>query len=100
MCYVFGKDRRRCGVECVEGYNGFPTNDGNDMEIPMMYSWGLNMSPDDTMGTHGRSSEGRNGSIGSRRKQGGQTVETVKIICNAMEYANDQLKDIAEWPNL
>lgn len=70
MCYVFGKDRRRCGVECVEGYNGFPTNDGNDMEILMMYSQRLGMSPDDIMGTRpDNSSDGRISSSESKRKQ-------------------------------
>ncbi|KAA0042000.1 RING-H2 finger protein ATL66 [Cucumis melo var. makuwa] len=32
------------------GYEGFPNEDGNDMEIPTMYSQGLHMSPEDIMG--------------------------------------------------
>lgn len=27
-------------------------------------------------------------------------TKTVEIICNAIEYVNDQLKAIAKWPNL
>ena len=67
----------------------------------MMYSQGLDMSPDDIMDTRlGRSSEGRTGSSGSKRKQGGQTAETMEIIRNAMEYVKEQLKAIVECLNL
>lgn len=34
-----------------KGYKGFPVDDGNDMEIPMMYSQKLDMSPKDIMST-------------------------------------------------
>lgn len=84
-----------------KGYKGFPVDDGNDMEIPMMYSQKLDMSPKDIMSTwSGRSSEGRTGSSGLKRKRGGQAVETVEINHNAMDYVNDQSKAIAEWLNV
>ena len=82
-------------------YKGFPTEDGNNMEIPTMYCQGLNMSPEDIMDTRpSRSSECRTGSSRSKRKRRGQDVETMEVTCSAMEYANDQLKAIAECQNL
>lgn len=67
----------------------------------MMYNQGLDMSPDDIMGTRlDRLSEGRNASSGSKRNEKGQTTEAVEIIRNAMEYANDKLQAIVEWPNV
>lgn len=67
----------------------------------MTYSQGLDMLPDDIMGTRpSRSSEDRTGSSGSKRKQGDQMVESVEIIRSAMEYVNGQLKAIAEWSNV
>ncbi|KAA0046051.1 putative nuclease HARBI1 [Cucumis melo var. makuwa] len=34
------------GSNLPRGFEEFPANDANDLEIPMMYSQGLNMSPD------------------------------------------------------
>ncbi|KAA0065601.1 retrotransposon protein [Cucumis melo var. makuwa] len=91
---MFGKGRatRACVETFVdvrsnvfEVYEGFPANDGNDSEIPMIY---------------GHLSEGRNASSRSKRKWGDQTTETVKIICNAIEYTNGQLKAIAKRSNV
>ncbi|TYK08370.1 retrotransposon protein [Cucumis melo var. makuwa] len=80
------------------GYEGFTNDDGNNIEIPTMYSQGLDMSSDDIMGTQPeRASDGRNASNGSKRKQGSQPVETTKIIRSAMEYANNHLNHIADW---
>ncbi|KAA0051209.1 subtilisin-like protease SBT3.17 isoform X1 [Cucumis melo var. makuwa] len=45
-----------------------------------------------------RSGEGRNCSSGSTRKRGGQHYENGRVIRNAMEFANDQLKAIAYYP--
>ncbi|KAA0036810.1 RING-H2 finger protein ATL66 [Cucumis melo var. makuwa] len=59
------------------------------------------MSPNNIMGTQpGCSSEGKTSSNGLKRKRGGQAIEMAEIIRNAREYANDQLKTIAEWPNV
>lgn len=81
----------------IGGYEGFIGNDGNDIEIPSMYSQGLDMSSDDIMGTRPRqASDGRNASSRSKRKWVGQTVETVKIIYNSIEYTNDQLYHIVD----
>uniref|UniRef100_A0A9I9DDJ0 Retrotransposon protein n=1 Tax=Cucumis melo TaxID=3656 RepID=A0A9I9DDJ0_CUCME len=89
------------GSNLPEGYEGFSADDGNDMEIPMMYSQGIDMLSDDIMGTRpDRSTEGRTGSSGSKRKQGGQAVETMEIIRNVMEHSNDRLKAIVEWSNV
>ncbi|KAA0055448.1 uncharacterized protein E5676_scaffold314G00180 [Cucumis melo var. makuwa] len=62
---------------------------------------GLDMSSNNIMGTQpSRSSKGKNASSKSKRKRGGHTAETVNIIRNEMEFANDQLKAIEEWPNV
>ncbi|KAE8646815.1 hypothetical protein Csa_005367, partial [Cucumis sativus] len=61
-----------------------------------MYSQGLDMPPDEMLGTR-QSSEGRNCSSGSKRKHGGQHYEAVDVISNEMEVRNDQLKAIANW---
>ncbi|KAA0038246.1 RING-H2 finger protein ATL66 [Cucumis melo var. makuwa] len=50
---------------------GFSIDNGNNLEIPMMYGHRLDMSPDDIMGTRpGLSSEGKNASSRSKRKRG------------------------------
>ncbi|KAA0026097.1 subtilisin-like protease SBT3.17 isoform X1 [Cucumis melo var. makuwa] len=43
----------------------------------------------------GRSSEGRNGSSGSKRKRGREYYKMVDVIRNAI-FANDQLKAIVD----
>ncbi|KAA0056167.1 retrotransposon protein [Cucumis melo var. makuwa] len=106
LCYVFGRDHGtgghvetfvNVGSNVIGGYEGFIGNDGNDIEIPSMYSQGLDMSSDDIMGTRPRqASDGRNASSRSKRKWVGQTVETVKIIYNSIEYTNDQLYHIVD----
>lgn len=64
----------------------------------MMYSQGLNMSPDKVMGTQqGRSSKGMNAFSGSKMKHEGQIAKTVDIIWYTMEFVNNQLKVIVEW---
>uniref|UniRef100_A0A9I9DN68 Uncharacterized protein n=1 Tax=Cucumis melo TaxID=3656 RepID=A0A9I9DN68_CUCME len=45
----------------------------------------------------GRSSEGRNGSSGSKRKRGREHYKMVDVIRNAMQFENDQLKAIVDW---
>ena len=61
-----------------------------------MYNQGLDMSPDDIMATRpNRIGKGRTYSTGLKRTQGGQSIETVEFIQNAIEYSNDQLKAIA-----
>ena len=64
----------------------------------MMYTQGLDTSPDELMDTHsGQSSEKRNASSKSKRKWGGQMAEMVEVIRNAIEFMNYQLKAIEEW---
>ncbi|TYK11927.1 putative nuclease HARBI1 [Cucumis melo var. makuwa] len=46
------------GSNLPRGFEEFPANDANDLEIPMMYSQGLNMSPDKLMWTVMRSVQG------------------------------------------
>ncbi|KGN58436.1 hypothetical protein Csa_000900 [Cucumis sativus] len=41
-----------------------------------------------------------NASSRSKRKRGGQTAETMKIIRNTMKYVNDQSEAIVEWPSV
>ena len=56
----------------------------------MMYSKGLDISPDELLETRAcRSSEGRNALSGSKRKQGSQLSKTAEVIRNAMKFAND-----------
>ncbi|KAA0048589.1 retrotransposon protein [Cucumis melo var. makuwa] len=66
-----------------------------------MYSPGLNMSPDDLMETRtARVSECRNVSSGSKRKRPGHATDSGDIVRTAIEYGNEQLHRIAEWPIL
>ncbi|TYK24441.1 putative nuclease HARBI1 [Cucumis melo var. makuwa] len=52
------------------GYEGFAIGDGNDMEIPIMFSQGLNMLLGEFMGSRPeRSGDSRNASSGSKRKR-------------------------------
>lgn len=77
---------------------GVEPKDGVDMEFPTMYSYGMNMSLENIIGAQlGRSSDCRLGSSNSKRKRGGQTVEIVDVIDEAMDRMNDQLRAIAKW---
>ena len=54
------------------GYEGFSVGNANDLEIPIMHSQRLDMSPNEIMGTRpGQSGEGRNASSESKREWGG-----------------------------
>ncbi|KAA0052090.1 retrotransposon protein [Cucumis melo var. makuwa] len=88
LSYVFGKDRATggraksfvdVGSNDPAGYDAFVADAAPDMDFPPMYSQGLNMSPDDLMG------------IRTARVSEGST---------AIEYGNEQLNRIAEWPVL
>ena len=69
------------GSNKSDGYEGFPHEDGIDMEIPTLYSQGLNMLPEDVMDArHGRSSDCKLGSSGSKRKWGGQNMDIVDVF--------------------
>ena len=108
--YVFGKDRVIGGrtetfgdVESNDsaGYMRFRIDTVRDMEFQLIYSKGLDTSPDEVMGTRTtRASEGRNVSSGSKWKHRGQSTDTGDVICAAIEYDNEQLTHIAAWPVL
>uniref|UniRef100_A0A9I9D919 Retrotransposon protein n=1 Tax=Cucumis melo TaxID=3656 RepID=A0A9I9D919_CUCME len=73
--------------------------DGNDMEIHTMYNHGFNMSQDDVSTLRpGCAFNDRTRSNGSKRKRGGQRVGEIELIHEVMEYVNDQLRAIVEWP--
>ncbi|KAA0038998.1 retrotransposon protein [Cucumis melo var. makuwa] len=94
-------DIYRCGVENPFRYERFGVDNGNDMEIPTMFSQGLNTSLDEFVASRlGWLGDSRNASSGLKRKKGGHSVETTNIIQNVMEYANDQLNCIENWPIL
>ncbi|KAA0065871.1 retrotransposon protein [Cucumis melo var. makuwa] len=64
-------------------------------------SQGLNMLPDELMGTRTAPiSEGRYVSSGFKRQHGEQALESGEVIYTAIEYENEQLSCIAEWPVL
>ncbi|KAA0063227.1 retrotransposon protein [Cucumis melo var. makuwa] len=76
-----------------------PLDDSHDQDIPMMYSQGVHMSPDEMFGIRAaQASERKNCSSGSKRKQGSEHYETVEVIRSVIEFGNDQLKAIANWP--
>ncbi|KAA0063768.1 retrotransposon protein [Cucumis melo var. makuwa] len=80
------------------GYDAFATDAALDMDFRPMYSQRLNMSPDELMGTRAAGvSKGRYVSSGSKRKRGGQAVDSGDIIRTAIEYENEQLNRIAKW---
>lgn len=57
------------GFNVPNNFDGVPHSDSHDPDISMLYSQGVDMSPDEMLGTRlGRSSEGRNASSGSKRK--------------------------------
>ncbi|TYK15304.1 retrotransposon protein [Cucumis melo var. makuwa] len=89
--YVFGKDRATggraksfadVGSNNPVGYDAFVADATPDTDFPPMYSQGLNMSPDDLMGTRIT------------------RVNSGDIVSTTIEYENEQLNRIAEWPVL
>ncbi|KAA0035629.1 retrotransposon protein [Cucumis melo var. makuwa] len=110
LSYVFGKDHATggwaenfadIGSNHPAGYDAFPADATPDTNFPSMYSSGLNMSPDDLMETRtARVSERRNVSSGSKRKRPGHATDSGDIVRTAIEYGNEQLHRIAEWPIL
>ncbi|KAA0065737.1 retrotransposon protein [Cucumis melo var. makuwa] len=110
LSYVFGKDRATggraesfadIGSNDPPGYDAFAADAVPDTDFPPMYSPGLNMSPDDLMETRtARVSERRNVSSESKRKRPGHATDSGDIVRTAIEYGNEQLHRIAEWPIL
>ncbi|KAL0559592.1 hypothetical protein IC582_004207 [Cucumis melo] len=110
LLYVFGKDRATggrtesfadIGSNDPAGYDAFAADAVPDTDFLPMYSPGLNMSPDDLMETRtARVSERRNVSSGSKRKRPGHATDSGDIVRTAIEYGNEQLHRIAEWPIL
>uniref|UniRef100_A0A9I9EAH3 Retrotransposon protein n=2 Tax=Cucumis melo TaxID=3656 RepID=A0A9I9EAH3_CUCME len=99
MSYVFGKDRAtgaRSEIFADVGSNvpnvfndSVSLGDSHDEDIPMMYSQGVHMSPDEMFGIRaGQASERRNCSSGSKRKRGSERYETVEVIRSVMEFGN------------
>ncbi|KAL4028509.1 hypothetical protein IC575_011706 [Cucumis melo] len=109
LSYVFGKDRTtgarsetfpnvRSNVSNMFN-DTIPLGDSHDEDIPTMYSQGVHMSPDEMFGIRaGQASERRNCSSVSKRKRGSERYETVEVIRSVMEFGNEQLKAIADWP--
>ena len=107
---MFGKDRATggraesfadIGSNDPPGYDAGAADAMPDTDFPPMYSPGLNMSPDDLMETRtARVSERRNVSSGSKRKRPGHATDSGDIVRTAIEYGNEQLHRIAEWPIL
>ncbi|XP_031744343.1 uncharacterized protein LOC116404989 [Cucumis sativus] len=108
LAYVFGKDRAMgthaetfadVGSNVPPGFEEFPPVDLNDMEFPSMSSHRFNMSQDD-IARPSRGTDSRTTSSGSKRRRGGQTLETADVIKDAMALQTDELRLIAEWPRL
>uniref|UniRef100_A0A9I9D407 Retrotransposon protein n=1 Tax=Cucumis melo TaxID=3656 RepID=A0A9I9D407_CUCME len=109
LSYVFDKDQTTgarsetfvdAGSNVPNMFNdGVPLSNSHHEDIPTIYSQGVHMSLDKMFGTRaGQVSERKNCSSGSKRKRGGQHYEMVEVIRSAMEFENDQLKAIADWP--
>ncbi|KAL0537717.1 hypothetical protein IC582_026702 [Cucumis melo] len=103
LSYVFDKDHATGGR--AESFADIGSNDpagydaAPDTDFPPMYSSGLNMSLDHLMETRtARVSERRNVSSGSKRKRLGHATDSGDIVRTAIEYGNEQLHRIAEWP--
>ncbi|KAL0558898.1 hypothetical protein IC582_003481 [Cucumis melo] len=107
LTYVFSRDRAtgwfaKTFVDVKSnkpsGYEGYDMVDQNE-EFPSMYSQGIDMSQDDVRASRpSRTSEGRTGSSGSKRKRGSQREVDVKGIHLALDQTNEQLMMIAKWP--
>ncbi|KAA0067287.1 hypothetical protein IC582_011376 [Cucumis melo] len=110
LSYVFGKDRATRGqaetfmdvrLNDPAKYEAFVADAALDTDFQPMYNQGLNMSPDELMGTRTtRVSEGRFVSNRSERKRGPQAANSEEVIRTAIEYENEQLNRIAESPVL
>ncbi|KAL0536228.1 hypothetical protein IC582_025170 [Cucumis melo] len=109
MSYVFGKDRTMgarsetfadVGSNVPNMFNDtVPLGDSHDEDIPTMYSQGVHMSPDEMFRIRaGQASDRRNCTSGSKRKRGSERYETIEVIMRVMEFGNEQLKAIADWP--
>ncbi|KAL0546040.1 hypothetical protein IC582_015945 [Cucumis melo] len=106
LSYVFGKDRAMgaqvetfadIGLNDPARYEAFAANAALDMDFQPMYSQGLNMSPDELMGTRTvRVSKSRYVSSGSKRKRRGQASDSGEVIRTAIEFGNEQLNRIAD----
>ncbi|KAA0055062.1 retrotransposon protein [Cucumis melo var. makuwa] len=104
LSYVFGKDRATggraetfadVGSNDPAGYEAFVADVASDMDFQSMYSQGLNMSPDELMGTRiTRVSEGRYVSSGSKRKRGGQATG------NASQTRQEVVRQLEAIPEL
>ncbi|KAL4023499.1 hypothetical protein IC575_017257 [Cucumis melo] len=108
LTYVFGRDRATgrfaetfADVGSNEpggGYDRFDMGDGNE-DFPSVYSQGVDISQDDVRASRpSRTSEGRTGSSGSKRKRGSQRDFELEAIHLALDQTNEQLRQIAEWP--
>ncbi|KAL0541147.1 hypothetical protein IC582_021186 [Cucumis melo] len=105
--YVFGRDRAtgRLAKTFVDvgsnepgGYDIFDMGDGNE-EFPIVYSQRIDLSQKDVRASRPyRTSEGRTGSSGSKRKRGSQRDLDVQGIHLALDQTNEQVRIIAEWP--
>ncbi|KAA0037395.1 retrotransposon protein [Cucumis melo var. makuwa] len=63
----------------------------------LMYSQGLDMSPDEVMGIRtARVNDDRHISSGSEHKWEGQSVDNMNVIHNAIKYDNEQLNRIVD----
>ncbi|XP_038899283.1 uncharacterized protein LOC120086622 [Benincasa hispida] len=98
LAYVFGKDWATGEGAEIPGdmassvpgcmHEGASTDDSQEHDL----------SQDEFHGTPtGFGFEGDNSLRGSKRKHHGYHSELVKVFKNAMDFANDQLKSIAEW---
>ncbi|KAL4018312.1 hypothetical protein IC575_021903 [Cucumis melo] len=106
LSYVFGKDRATggraesfadIGSNDPAGYDAFAADAAPDTDFPPMYSQGLNMLPNDLMGTGtARVSECRYVSSGSKRKRPKHATDSRDIVSTAIEYGNEQLHRIVE----
>ncbi|KAA0065970.1 retrotransposon protein [Cucumis melo var. makuwa] len=104
LSYVFGKDPTTegqaksfmdVGSNDPAGYAAFVANAASDTNFQPMYSQGLNMSPNELMGTRtDRVSEGRYVLSGSKQKRGGQVVDSGDVIRTAIEYVKTQAKHV------
>ncbi|KAL4022713.1 hypothetical protein IC575_016457 [Cucumis melo] len=79
-------------------YEGFDMPIGNK-EFPSMYSQGIDISQEYVCTSRpARTSDGRAGLSGSKRKRESQQKGELEVIHMALECTNDQLRMIVEWP--
>ncbi|KAL0556207.1 hypothetical protein IC582_004717 [Cucumis melo] len=108
LTYVFGRDRATgrfaetfADVGSNEpggGYDRFDMGDGNE-DFPPVYCQRIDLSQNDVRASRpSRTSKGRIGSSGSKRKRESQRDFDVQAIHLALDQTNEQLRQIAEWP--